>query len=90
MHSMVLAICTLHGTLISGDLISPGSISITFGPDSNDTLCATLQTNDDQILERNETFPFSLLSGDEAITEIQPDMGEITILDNDSEFTMSQ
>ena len=71
----------------SGDLLTPSSISVAFTPSAPNTLCATVPVNDDEILERNEMFSFSLLSTDPAITEIVPDGGEITILDNnDREF----
>jgi hypothetical protein len=74
--------------VILGDLVSPSSVSISFTPEGANTVCTALQTNNDRILEGNETFPFSILSQDEAITDIVPDTGEITILDNDSEFKM--
>ncbi len=59
---------------------------IDFTPDSSSVMCASVRTNDDNVLESNEVFPFSLQSEDVAIDEIIPDSGQITLLDNDRKF----
>lgn len=50
-------------------------------------VCFTLQTSEDEILEGEEFFPFSVESSDSAIAEIIPSSGQINIIDNDRKFS---
>ena len=66
------------------DLMTGSVVSISFTPESSNEICAIVQTYDDVILEGEEVFSFSFRSGDQVVTDITPDEGEIRILDNDS------
>lgn len=56
---------------------------MTFSPNSGNIICYSALSTDDQVVETLETFTFSLLSDDPAITGINPSVGQISVLDND-------
>ena len=72
--------------LCVGDLQISGQLFGIFSPDSSNPSCVIVNSNDDTILEREESFTFSLSVDDRAITAITPNMGQIDIIDNDSKL----
>lgn len=73
--------------MVVDDLISSSVIDLTFTPMEQRRVCLTLQTSEDEILEGEEFFPFSVESSDSAIAEIIPSSGQINIIDNDRKFS---
>lgn len=57
-----------------------------FTPNSSNLICVDVNSNDDTILESEESYVFSLSVDDPAITAIIPNMGQINIIDNDSKL----
>ena len=49
-------------------------------------MCASFVINDDDILEENEIFSVSLSTRDDGVT-INPPLGTVTIIDDDSKNT---
>ena len=69
-----------------GDLLTSGQLFGMFTPDSSNLSCVIVNTSEDTILESDESYIFSLSVNDPAITAIIPNMGQISIIDNDSKL----
>lgn len=66
-----------------GDFITPNEAVVTFTPTSPSINCYTVQSIEDTIFEELEIFPFSLFSDDPAVTAINPNGGQIVLLDDE-------
>ena len=65
-------------------------VVVTLTPENASMSCRFLQNVDDQLDENLEVLTFSLLSGDPAITGVDPNGGQIRVVDNDGNFNSWQ